>query len=252
MTCNCEAISINKDEFVNEKYKVPIFIGINGRMANCSSGLLGIIVRNTLNFIPVVPLLALKLKKDLSEIALEKPRKTWDSLGTVSVDLPITRLSLHTIYTISIRAVLRDQSHPSDSIAADSAFKQTFIKSYCITSSSGLFWGIRIISLSCSNRAFETKQRRHSLSTLFFVKTSDSYSRDGKCWDWNGRSMSTFASLPLFLPPSSRAQLNPVDRRQCLIPLSHFVGIESSKSLLSRGNLSLHEIDSKASVELIQ
>ncbi|KAH7554431.1 hypothetical protein JRO89_XS12G0206900 [Xanthoceras sorbifolium] len=173
---------INKDEFVNEKYKVPIFIGINGRMANCSSGLLGIIVRNTLNFIPVVPLLALKLKKDLSEIALEKPRKTWDSLGIVSVDLPITRLSLHTIYTISIRAVLHDQSHPSDSIAADSAFKQTFIKSYCITSSSGLFWGIRIISLSCSNRAFETKQRRHSLSTLFFVKTSDSYSRDGKSY----------------------------------------------------------------------
>jgi len=30
--------SINKDEFVNEKYKFPIFIGINGRMENCSSG----------------------------------------------------------------------------------------------------------------------------------------------------------------------------------------------------------------------
>ena len=61
--------SINKDGFVNEKYKFPIFIGINGRMANCSSGLLGVIVRNTFHFIPVVPLLALKMKKDLSEIA---------------------------------------------------------------------------------------------------------------------------------------------------------------------------------------
>lgn len=38
-------------------------------MANCSSGLLGVIVRNTFHFIPVVPLLALKMKKDLSEIA---------------------------------------------------------------------------------------------------------------------------------------------------------------------------------------
>ena len=38
-------------------------------MANCSSGLLGVIVRNTFHFIPVVPLLALKIKKDLSEIA---------------------------------------------------------------------------------------------------------------------------------------------------------------------------------------
>ena len=54
---------------MNEKYKFPIFIGINGRMANCSSGLLGVIVRNTFDFIPVVPLLALKMKKDLSEIA---------------------------------------------------------------------------------------------------------------------------------------------------------------------------------------
>ena len=54
---------------MNEKYKFPIFIGINGRMANCSSGLLGVIVRNTFYFIPVVPLLALKIQKDLSEIA---------------------------------------------------------------------------------------------------------------------------------------------------------------------------------------
>ena len=54
---------------MNEKYKFPIFIGINGRMANCSSGLLGVIVRITFHFIPVVPLLALKMKKDLSEIA---------------------------------------------------------------------------------------------------------------------------------------------------------------------------------------
>lgn len=38
-------------------------------MENCSSGLLGVIVRNTFHFIPVVPLLALKMKKDLSEIA---------------------------------------------------------------------------------------------------------------------------------------------------------------------------------------
>jgi hypothetical protein len=39
-------------------------------MANCSSGLLGVIVRNTFHFIiPVVPLLALKIRKDLSEIA---------------------------------------------------------------------------------------------------------------------------------------------------------------------------------------
>jgi len=38
-------------------------------MENCSSGLLGVIVRNILHFIPVVPLLALKMKKDLSEIA---------------------------------------------------------------------------------------------------------------------------------------------------------------------------------------
>ena len=53
---------------MNEKYKFPIFIGINGRMANCSSGLLGVIVRNILHFISVVPLLALKMKKDLSEI----------------------------------------------------------------------------------------------------------------------------------------------------------------------------------------
>jgi len=41
--------SINKEGFVNEKYKFPILIGINGRMANCSSGLLGVIVRNTFN-----------------------------------------------------------------------------------------------------------------------------------------------------------------------------------------------------------
>lgn len=54
---------------MNEKYKFPIFIGINGRMENCSSGLLGVIVRNTFHFIPVVPLLALKIRKDLSEIA---------------------------------------------------------------------------------------------------------------------------------------------------------------------------------------
>ncbi|KAI3488668.1 hypothetical protein L1887_47282 [Cichorium endivia] len=38
-------------------------------MENCSSGLLGVIVRNTFHFIPVVPLLALKIRKDLSEIA---------------------------------------------------------------------------------------------------------------------------------------------------------------------------------------
>lgn len=38
-------------------------------MANCSSGLLGVIVRNTLSKIPVVPLLALKIQRDLSEIA---------------------------------------------------------------------------------------------------------------------------------------------------------------------------------------
>jgi len=38
-------------------------------MANCSSGLLGVRVRNTFHFIPVVPLLSRKMKKDLSEIA---------------------------------------------------------------------------------------------------------------------------------------------------------------------------------------
>jgi len=31
----------------------------------------------------VVPLLALKLKKDLSEITLVFPRKTWESLGII-------------------------------------------------------------------------------------------------------------------------------------------------------------------------
>ena len=61
--------SINKEGFVNEKYKCPIFIGTNGRMANCSSGLLGVIVRKTFNFISIVPLLALKMHKDLSERA---------------------------------------------------------------------------------------------------------------------------------------------------------------------------------------
>ena len=68
---------------MNEKEKFPIFIGINGRMANCSSGLLGVIVRNTFHFIPVVPLLALKMKKDLSTIVvgLVQPRKAWESLG---------------------------------------------------------------------------------------------------------------------------------------------------------------------------
>ena len=70
---------------MNEKYKFPIFIGINGRMANCSSGLLGVIVRNTLNLIPVVPLLALKMKKDLSEIAgwsdQERHGSLWALLG---------------------------------------------------------------------------------------------------------------------------------------------------------------------------
>ena len=35
--------SMNKGEFVNEKYKFPIFMGINGIMANCSSGLFGVI-----------------------------------------------------------------------------------------------------------------------------------------------------------------------------------------------------------------
>ena len=54
---------------MNEKYKSPILKGINGIISNCSSGLLGVIVRNTFDFIPVVPLLALKMKKDLSEIA---------------------------------------------------------------------------------------------------------------------------------------------------------------------------------------
>ena len=61
--------SINKDGFVNEKERFPIFIGINGRMANCSSGLLAVIIRKTFHFIPQVPLLALKMMKDLSEIA---------------------------------------------------------------------------------------------------------------------------------------------------------------------------------------
>jgi len=28
---------LDKDEFVNEKYKIPIFIGMKGRMENCSS-----------------------------------------------------------------------------------------------------------------------------------------------------------------------------------------------------------------------
>jgi hypothetical protein len=61
--------SINKDGFVNEKYKFPIFIGINGRMVNCSSGLLGVIVRITFHFILVIPLLPLKKREDLSKIA---------------------------------------------------------------------------------------------------------------------------------------------------------------------------------------
>ena len=38
-------------------------------MENCSSGLLGVILRNTFHFIPIVLLLARKMKKDLSEIA---------------------------------------------------------------------------------------------------------------------------------------------------------------------------------------
>jgi len=77
---------------VNEKYKFPIFIGINGRMANCSSGLLGVIVINTFHFIPCVPLLARFKKKDLSEIAgwlltndPERHGSLWALLGSSEV-----------------------------------------------------------------------------------------------------------------------------------------------------------------------
>lgn len=72
--------SIKKDEFVNKKYKFPIFIGINGRMVNYSSGLLGVIVRITFHFIHVIPLLPLKKKKGLSWSSQERNESFWASL----------------------------------------------------------------------------------------------------------------------------------------------------------------------------
>ncbi len=71
---------------MNEKYKFPIFIGINGRMENCSSGLLGEIVRNTFHFFPVVLLLALKMKKDLSQIAGWSDQERHGSEGALLVE----------------------------------------------------------------------------------------------------------------------------------------------------------------------
>ena len=48
-----------------------------------SNFIVGVIVRNTFDFIPVVPLLALKMKKDLSEIAgwAGPTKKDMDLLG---------------------------------------------------------------------------------------------------------------------------------------------------------------------------
>src|ERR1051325_469151 len=68
-------------------------------MANCSSGLLGVIVRKTFYFIPVVPLLARKMKTDLSEIkspvGLEKPsKKGMGVFGRKNIVTP-----MHTIAT---------------------------------------------------------------------------------------------------------------------------------------------------------
>lgn len=62
-------------------------------MANCSSGLLGVIVRNTFDFIPVVPLLALKMKKDLSEIA------GW--VGPTKKDMGVLGVAFLFLYDIS-------------------------------------------------------------------------------------------------------------------------------------------------------
>lgn len=56
---------IKKDGFVNEKIEMQV----SHIMANCSSWLLGLIVRNTFHVIPVVLVVPLKIKKDLSEVA---------------------------------------------------------------------------------------------------------------------------------------------------------------------------------------
>ena len=76
---------------MNEKYKSPILKGINGIISNCSSGLLGVIVRKTFHFIPVVPLLALKMKKDLSEIAgwVGPTKKGMGVFGRISYAISI-------------------------------------------------------------------------------------------------------------------------------------------------------------------
>lgn len=55
-------------------------------MANCSSGLLGVIIRKTFHFIPVVPLLAFQIQEDLSKIAWSNQHGSrrgiaWDELS---------------------------------------------------------------------------------------------------------------------------------------------------------------------------